>query len=209
MQAEFLNYDHAKIAGRFGLETDEEYMNFSFLGLPARVSLKTGLVECFDPELQKFTEAGFDEAMTVYDLMCWSKEYACHSDELVNMSSLSNLMGAASAPSPNGFFNKTAKSLDNKDAELKAAIEKIGGKVLPKGSPFAMGDVSAQFDVFCGLKLVFRFWNSDEEFDAQIQLLWDKNVLQYMHYETAWYACGALMARLRKALGIESAEKKR
>ena len=38
---------------------------------------------------------------------------------------------------------------------------------------------------------------ADDEFDAQLQLLWDTGVLSYMHYETVWYAAGILMKQLR------------
>ena len=61
-------------------------------------------------------------------------------------------------------------------------------------------DAAALIEVFDGMKVQFRFWYSDEEFGPQLSLLWDRNVLQYMHYETVWFASCVLIGRICRAL---------
>ena len=78
-----------------------------------------------------------------------------------------------------------------KDMEgLKQACVTLGGV---QGG---RGDVAYRIPMFEFLPVQFAFWQSDEDFPADVQLLWDKNVLDYMHYETLWYAAGHLMKRL-------------
>ena len=52
-----------------------------------------------------------------------------------------------------------------------------------------------------------QLWLPDEDFPASLQFFWDENVLQYMHYETVWYANGFILEELevqcRKLLGAE------
>ena len=49
------------------------------------------------------------------------------------------------------------------------------------------------------LCIEFSFWESDEDFPAQLQLFTDKNLLQYIHYETAWYMFGYLLTRIAES----------
>ena len=190
-QGEFLKYDQAEMIRRFALDADEEYLCFRFMGNSCRVDRQTGAVECF--EGGAFREADFDEAMTVYDLLCWSKPEAAPSGELVNMKSLSGMYSASGPLGTNGFWMKEAKKLDHQ-SKLQEALLSLGGE------PAAGGDASAVFEVFRGMKVQFTFWNSDEEFDPAIQLYWDKNTLLYMHYETVWYAGGVLITRILREM---------
>ena len=43
-------------------------------------------------------------------------------------------------------------------------------------------------------------FDSDDEFDAQLQIFMDKNVLKFIRYETVWYAVSHLMKRLTEEM---------
>lgn len=45
-----------------------------------------------------------------------------------------------------------------------------------------------------------RFWEADEEFPASLQILVDKNILDYMHYETLMFALTHLFRRLKEEM---------
>ena len=68
--------------------------------------------------------------------------------------------------------------------------------------------LAAQFNVVDDLAMQVHFWCADEDFPPSLELFWDENVLQYMHYETVWYANGFILeeleAQCRKLLGTES-----
>ena len=189
---DFLKYDQEEIIRRFHLEADDRYLSFVFLGGKCRVDRKTGDVECFEDG--RFREADYNEAMTVYDLLCWSKPGAVPSGEYVNLKSLSGLYSASAPLGSGGFWMKEAKLLDHRDEELRGAMLRAGGE------PAAGGDAAAEFEVFCGMKVRFTYWNSDDEFDPEIQFYWDKNVLFYMHYETLYFAGGVLLGRIRREM---------
>ena len=192
MQLEFLKYDQTKMIDRFHLEADEHYLRFPFIGSGCRVDRKTGAVEC--AVKGEFREAGFNEAMTVYDLLCWSKPEAFPSGQYVSMESLSSYHIGSVLREESSLFVSRAKLLDHRIPQLCGALRSIGGLMTESG------DAAAYIDVFDGLKALFRFWNSDEDFGPQIQFLWDKNVLLYMHYETVWYAGGIIVSRICEAM---------
>ena len=54
--------------------------------------------------------------------------------------------------------------------------------------------------LFSFLPVIVRFWDSDEEFPATLQLLADKNILDYMHYETLMFALSYLLDRLKSEM---------
>ncbi len=189
MQTEFLKYDLEQIARRFGLQIDDEFLYLRFLGSDCRISRTSGAVECVHSGA--FRAAEYNEAMTVYDLLCYSAPDAAPSGQYVSMQSLSWLL-SASAPDSRKFHTSEKRRFDHKEKNLTKALEQIGGKITGDG------DVSAVIEVFYGLNVMFRFWNSDEDFEPEIQFLWDKNVLKYMHYETVWFVNSALLARINE-----------
>ena len=189
-QSEFLKYDQEEMIRRFHLAADEDYLYFPFLGRECRVGRKDGIVECAENGV--FQEAGFNEALTVCDLLCWAKPEAAPSGEYVIMQSLSPLMTSSVGLGGKSFYEREARLFDHHPEALSAAFRALHGEEA------AGGDVSAFIAVFDGLKARVRFWNSDDEFGPEIQVFWDKNVLLYMHYETVWYAVGALMSRIRE-----------
>lgn len=71
------------------------------------------------------------------------------------------------------------------------ACEALRGRKLDKG------DAAYELDLFPFLPLILRFWESDEDFPASLQILTDKNVLDYMHYETLMFAITHILERLK------------
>ena len=62
------------------------------------------------------------------------------------------------------------------------------------------GDVAYKIPVWENLCVIFRFWNSDEEFPAQLQFLCDRNMLDFMHYETVWFLVSHIIQLLKQDL---------
>ena len=60
------------------------------------------------------------------------------------------------------------------------------------------GDVSYNLPVFQALKLRLSFWDADDEFPASMNLQWDEHILDFMRYETTFYAAGFILNRLRE-----------
>ena len=151
-----------------------------------------------------WSEAQFNEAMTIYDLLGYAQP-ACHaSGTMINMKSLHTKI-AATAPRPSSIYAAQEARLAALEAQksgiLAQAAQALGGAPLDKA------DASAQFTVINDLTMQIQLWLPDEDFPASLQFFWDENVLQYMHYETVWYANGFILeeleAQCRKLLGEE------
>ena len=186
MRSEFLKYDQEPMLRRFPLQWDEEYIDLPFLGMPCRIGRKTGVVEL------KGKEADFGLSMTVYDLLCYAKD-GCHlSGRFVPHHGLRVQGSAVNANA--GFFNNDASSLDGRTEALRRALSELGElNELP-------GDVAATLYPFPFLPMTVQFWDSDEEFPAQLKYMFDENILDYMHFETTFYMLGAVNAEIRKRM---------
>jgi len=183
----FLKYDQQKMIDKFHLRSDEEYLYISFLDREYRISRKSGVIEsennvCMD----------YNIVMTIYDVLCCSKEMPLLSHQWVTQPCLQVTM---SSPESDIFTRKYAEKFSGKTRELLQACRKISGRV-PKIT--AGSDVCYEFDMFPFFPVQFRYWDRDEEFPAQIKLLWDKNSLDFMHFETTYYAMNRLLRTLEE-----------
>lgn len=128
--------------------------------------------------------------------LCYSKD-RCHlSHEFVNINSLSSVRTGNLSPN-RGFFQNTADFFNGKTVALRNACISLSGKELEKG------DVAFKLNLFPFLPIIIRFWEADDEFPASLQILADRNTLDYMHYETLMFALTHLFSRLKEEMRIE------
>ena len=73
---------------------------------------------------------------------------------------------------------------------LASACEALGGVRESKA------DVGYAIPVFRDLRILFQFWDADDEFPASIKYLFDRNALSFMHYETLWYLMNCTYRRI-------------
>ena len=193
VQGEFLKYDQERMIQKFNLDADENYLYIKFIGHLYRLQRSTGYLEWSENDFISCTEADFNEALTIYDLLCDSREYCQAAGDYVNLKSMSALQ-SSSKKLGDGLFDGKDKVFDHKDVLLCRVCEKLGG------TKAGMGDVAYEIPLFDFLKCRIRFWNSDEEFEAQLQIFMDKNTLDFIRYETVWYAVSHLIRRLTEEM---------
>ena len=196
VQGDFLKYDQEKMIQKFALKADENYLYIKFIGHCYRIDRKTGYLEWSEDDFLTCTEGDFNEALTIYDLLCDSQENCQAAGEYINLSSLSVLQSSGKKLG-DGLFGDRCRVFDHKEELFCRACEKLGGKKAGKG------DVAYELPLFDFLDCRIQFWNSDEEFDAQLQVFLDKNILRFIRYETVWYAVGHLIKRLTEELKKE------
>ena len=44
--------------------------------------------------------------------------------------------------------------------------------------------------------VLLQFWEGDDEFPPKLMLLWDKNAMDFLHFETTFYLQGDIARRL-------------
>lgn len=193
MARKILSCDLEPAIRRFSLRTDADFLYVPFLGRIYRMPFATGLPECSDDGFQTARVASYDEAMTIYDILGYAKPDCRLSGRFVAVNALPGVVQSAS--SGGDLFSQSAKRFDGRAGALRAACEALGG------APFGVGDVAYRLPLFDFLPVVFQFWESDDEFPPSIRFLWDANVLDFLHYETTFFAAGALLGRLDALCG--------
>ena len=141
--------------------------------------------------LPEASHAGFNEVMTIFDVLCGSKPGAQLSGEFVRVNDLDGV--TKTTYMGGNLFNGSARAFNHRTEALCAACEKLGG------TPGTVGDVSYTIPIFDFFPVTLQFWDGDEEFDPVLKIMWDRRTLDFMRYETTYYAADHLLQRL---LGI-------
>ena len=191
MAGVFLQYDQEKMIQKFALEHDKNYIYIPFVGRRYRIDRLDRTVSWSKDFFQTEEKADYNEVMTIYDVLCYSKENCHLADEWVNVGSLASVQGGTLAKG-NDFFQNAGQYFDGKTNKLACACESLGGRKIKKG------DVGYELALFPFLPLSLCFWESDEDFPASLQILTDKNILDYMHYETLMFAITHMFNRLKE-----------
>lgn len=184
-QAYFLSFDQKQIIRMWKLSHDDAALYVRFLRKEYSISRATG--EVFRSE--DGTQADFSEVLSIFDFLCHEGTEKFPSGRLAPVNSL------AGSPKAGGvgvdFHVRAASFFDENPEAFQEACRQLGG------IPVDMGDIGFQFPLFGELNVVLKFYHSDEDFPAGITLLWDQNLLQYIHYETVFYIAGFLMESIQ------------
>ena len=191
MRTRFLTFDQKAIIDRFSLEADSDFIYLNFISRDYRLSRTDG--RFFRKEEDGFVpETSFNVTGTLYDLLATQGDMRTLTGTFVDVRRLSRLHYAGTAHSlGDSFFGKDAADYDLDVERLHRACEMLGGRA------FGKGDAGYRIPVFEGIEMLFQFWQSDDEFPAMIHLYWDENILNFMKYETLYYAGGAVLQRIR------------
>ena len=185
VEREFLKFDQDAIIEKFHLEHDSDFLRVRFLSCDYRIDRKTGRVE----RLPEGVHAGFNEVMTIFDVLCESKPDCRLSGEFVRVNDLDGVTKTAHLGG--NLFDGSARAFTHRMDALRAACQRLGG------TAGTVGDVCYQIPMFRFLPVMLQFWDADDEFEAVLKIMWDRRTLDFMRYETTWYAAGHLLERLR------------
>lgn len=187
----FLSYEQREMIEKYGLEYDEDYLYLMFIVDLYRIARRNGEVEISDKATGLYESCGdYNVVMSLYDVLCHPREMPKLAGEWCP---LYNLQITMSSPNADIFNQKYADMFSGNTDRLLDACRSLGGVPLQLS---AGADVCCQLDLFRFFPIQFRFWDADDEFPAKIQLLWDRNSLKFMHFETLYYVMGHLMKKL-------------
>lgn len=202
MRGQFLTYDQNEMVRKFDLRCDEEYLYIAFLGREYRIGRKTGIVEWSANGFVTAQEGDYNESMTIYDILCCSRADCRLSGSFALSGSLKGIIHTGWNAGGGSMFERSAVFLDEHFHGLAAACEALGG--VPEGR----GDAAYRIPMLPFLPIQFAFWRADEEFPPEIKIFWDTNVLDFLHYETLWFAAGHLLKRLEEEINKTNKVKK-
>lgn len=189
----FLEFDQELLIRKFHLEADPDYIYLTYLNTPCRICRGTGRIDEFrDGTWQECRE--FGTVMTVYDLLCHHQGSVAPA--LYGAWCTVGTFVVTGVTGTGGFTKKYAARFDRDPEALKQACLALGGRILPS---MAGADLTCRFQVTPYFPVLMQFWHSDEEFPAQVVLLWDRNSMAFLHFETTFYLQGDLLGRLLQA----------
>lgn len=188
-KARFLTYDQAALIRKFRLRSDGSYLYPVLLGREYRVSRSTGDLEKRIGDTWADGNS-FEEVLTLFDLLCDARQDRCLSGRWKSMQSFGHQFHSGLLEEGR---NPAAERFDRDPDALRR------GCLALHGTPFPGCDVGYAVELFDGLSIALQFWHGDEEFAPRLRYLWDENALQYLRYETMYYAVGLLLDRLREA----------
>lgn len=191
-QKRFLTLDQEQLLKKLpGLKIEDDYLTLSYFQKKHGIHRGTGKIVCFvqDKPLTLFTR------LNIYTLLWYCTESASFKGEWLPFRSLKDA-------SPFGpAFQKTvvdvfAQTFSGHIGELEKAFQKMGGKKLPHS------DVGYQLVAFECIPVQFLFWDGDDEFPAQANILFDRGSTDYIHVESLVSIASEGLSFLTEASGI-------
>ena len=178
----FLTFGQEAMIDAFRLEHDADNLYFRILGEEAALDRRTGNIVCGGRPV------GFSAACSAYDILSRAEKRPRLAGNWVGIADL----GGTTAIHHSGSLNDDLSALE-KDMERARELCRSWGGVEQK-----QGDVSFIVPLFDFFPVWLQFWAGEEELGigAKLNCLWDANTLDFMYYETTWYARGYLQARL-------------
>lgn len=190
MRGEFVKYNQEKMIQKFHLTADENYMYIDFVCRSYRIDRKTGIVEWSKDAFKSAVEADYNESMTIYDVLCYSKEECRLAERFCPLHMARGITKTMHAG--DGMFQKTAEKFRGRIKQLTYACSVLG-------KPAEMiGDVAAVIWAFPFLPVTLQYWEGDDEFPSSLKFMYDENILDYMHYETVYFMTGHILKRIEE-----------
>lgn len=187
-QQYFLGFDQDAIIRDWNLAFDADWLYVDFLGQPYRICRKDGCIfRCADS-----SQAGFNEVLSIYDLLCHEGSEKFTSGTFAPVNSLKHRPRALGVGT--SFHTETAARFDKDPENFQKACEALGGH------PVSAGDIGFRFPVFGPLDVIVKFYRADEDFPASLTLLWDDETLRFLYYETVFYIAGFLLSQIEEQM---------
>ena len=178
---------------RFGLDYSEKYLYQDFCGARYRIERSTGVVEKKPGGRQRFPQGAvpgnYEEVLSIYDILCYSRPEASLSGRWCLVNSLPGV------GQNNAWGTMRCSGMSRRLTGIRRPSGKPAGNWGTGSCLWAIWDMRSRCSPSFPASAVLY---GDEEFPAQLSVLFDENTLQYMHYETTYYVVNCLMAAFMK-----------
>lgn len=169
----FLTMDHENLIRRFHLASDDSSLYLTYFSHSVRIDRNTGVITYKDfPE----KPLPFNTVINIYNMFHYAIENPVASGKLVPFRQVKRVY-----PFERAYQQTILKGFrDHFTGQVPALIracEKLGGTRLPQG------DAGYILPVFPFLNIAVLFWDADDEFEAQTNMLFDSEITSFMHEE--------------------------
>lgn len=139
----------------------------------------------------------FNEAMAVYHLLFYVKDTPSLNGSWLPNSQLDTRAGGNSRQK-DMLLETFSHEFSGKSDLLEEACQKAGG--IPVKTK---ADLSYQFYPFPQVPIQLLFWEEDEDFPAQTQIMVDTQITDYVHPDTTGCMAADLMKMLKMMIGMD------
>lgn len=166
------------------LSMNEEYLFVPYLGKTCKIHLSDGVIEPSDLSIS--------DNLNIFTLFWYAKEHAALTGEFC---AFRNLKDASpfDAAFEKGNLRAFAETFSGHKEKLEAALQALGGTKL------SVGDIGYQINVFPCIPMQVIFWDADEEFPAQCNLLFDQSATDFIHVESIVTIASEALRHLAKS----------
>ena len=185
----FLEMDQEELIRKFQLEADEEFLYIIYFSKRFRIDRKNGFIT------EDGKSPGFDTVMNIYNTFYYSAAHPVASGNLVAFRQVKRVFPFEAAYRRT-IISRLQELFSGKTEELRKACEALGGTLLPQG------DVGYVLPVFPFLNIAVLFWDKDEEFEAQANMLFDSEITEFMHEENVVCVAADAVYYLTLAAGM-------
>jgi len=183
----FLRHDQRAMIRRLGLEADAGRIYVNFCGDRYAICRETADVTGPGGE-----PAGPAVTLSIFDMLCHTAAPCLLAHE---WRTTNTLPGCGQSNPDDAVLNRRLTGRFGGNPEgVDRACAAMGGVRFP------VGDIAWELPVFDRLPAVFQFWQGDDEFPSSVRFLWDRNTLQFLHYETTYYIMGHILQKIDRLL---------
>ena len=191
-QQRFLTMDHSRLAARLPeLTLTNDRLLVPYFRQRCAIRLTDGTIE---PPPAWGSLSLMDE-MNIYTHLWYSKDGAGLTGDWLAFEQLRGA-GAFGPAFRRGNLAPFASTFAGHCSELEYALQSFGGVPLPTG------DVGYQIDVFPTIPMRVLFWDGDEEFPAQCNLLFDRSATDFIHVESVVSIASEALKHLADTAGL-------
>lgn len=178
------------------IKAEGEYLTIVHFGRKYGIHRKEGYIRAMEDDIP--LRNGMK--MNIYNLFWYSKENISLTERWVPFRDVRNAGPFAPAFERN-ILKPFAMSFEGKTEKLRRAAEKMGGQ------PVRQGDAGYIVHAFSCIPMQYLFWDGDEEFPAQGNILFDYSVTDFIHVESTVTLAEEGIIRLAELAGIELKKK--
>ena len=181
----FLTYDQQEMIQKLGLKADGQRILIRFFSQDYVLQRSSALVFTGDHL------ASPEEARIIYAYLTYSSKMPSQTGEWLATAKVCPQVNLSS-------YAKELACFEGNLSALKEACHHLSG------DPSSSGDVSFLFTVFPGLPVWFQYWDKEDEFDSDLQLLWDSSVTEFLPPDAITAVIEYLIHRLLTEGGFAS-----
>lgn len=191
----FLTMDQSRLLRKLPeLKEEGDYLTLRHFGRKFGIHRQYGNIILLDSEKDKIDTG---TRMNIYNLLWYSKETAFFRNRWVPFRSVKGA-GPFDPAFQKTVLKPFARTFSGKTEKLKLAAERLGGV------PVKQGDAGYILQAFACIPMQFLFWDGDEEFEAQANILFDQSVTDYIHVESTVSLAVEGVNRLAAMAGIQA-----